>query len=184
MRLTSLLIIAASATADPGNGNTFSSKAAKPEETLAGLEHGSRKKKSREEKKKKKAEVAQLKITDPLLGLEKEIEDLVNLEGELNGSHASSDVGTSAKVDASTAPGVSFTSGQVDEPAKDCTQEMCQYQLEPDYLLEYKVNVPQDTTVEECVGCSLSVKLTFEGTAWLALALSTNGEMIGSEAVM
>jgi hypothetical protein len=67
---------------------------------------------------------------------------------------------------------------------KDCTQEFCDYQLESDYLLQYKVNVPDDTDVDMCSGCTISIKLTYDDEAWIGIAFSANGEMVGSEAVM
>lgn len=67
-----------------------------------------------------------------------------------------------------------------------CTVEFCQYEMTTDYKLEYKVNVPNNNvSVEDCIGCSLSVKLTYDGeTSWIGFAFSTSGEMIGSEAIM
>ena len=180
MRLSPLLIIAAAAAAQQQNSTTFSSKAAKPETSLTGNEVKKNKKKARQEKRKKKAEAARLKLEDPLLELKNEIETLSELEGELADEH----LGVSNSLSEIDESGEIAAAVVVDGPAADCTKVMCQYELTPDFMLEYKVNVPEDTTTHECVGCSLRVKLTYEGTAWLAFALSTNGEMIGSEAVM
>lgn len=68
-----------------------------------------------------------------------------------------------------------------------CTVEYCEYEMTSDYVFEYRVNIPDDSSVgdNECTGCSLSVKLTYDDvTSWIGLAFSTNGQMIGSEAVM
>lgn len=66
-----------------------------------------------------------------------------------------------------------------------CATKFCEYEMSSDYKLEYKVNIPADTTIDECFGCSLSMKLTYDDeTSWIGLAFSTDGEMIGSEAVM
>ena len=68
-----------------------------------------------------------------------------------------------------------------------CTVDYCEYEMTSDYVLEYRVNIPDDSSVgdNECIGCSLSVKLTYDDvTSWIGLAFSTNGQMIGSEAVM
>jgi hypothetical protein len=184
MRLATLLILAASAAAD--HSNDLSAKSPKePDTPLTHNEVKNKKKKDRQEKKKKREEGAALKLTDPMAGLTKEIEDLAKLEDELAGETAvpgsetvPSDITTNVEQEEDVADET------IEEPTKDCTKQMCQYELEADYLLEYKVNVPENTTVEACDGCSLSVKLTYEGTAWLAFALSTNGEMIGSEAIM
>lgn len=177
MRLAPLLILAASAAAD---GKHNSSK--KRDKSLTN-EAKHKKKQVRQQKKKKREEDAALKLKDPLAGLTKEIEDLAKLEDELAGKITPENGAPESKPTA--IPDVTFeVADEMIESTKDCTQEMCQYELESDFLLEYKVNVPADTTVEECAGCSLSVKLTYEGTAWVAFALSTHGEMIGSEAVM
>lgn len=171
MRGLPLLILAVSRTVQTVSSEAFQT------ETLTNSDRKAIKKRKREEKRQQKAEAAAVNFTDPLLGLEKEISDLTHLEAELTGNSAQIFVNSTSNGSLET------KTEQLDESI-DCTKEMCQYELTPDYLLEYKVNVPNDTTVEECVGCSLTVKLTYEGTAWLAFALSPNGEMIGSEAVM
>jgi hypothetical protein len=66
-----------------------------------------------------------------------------------------------------------------------CTVEFCEYQITSDYALEYRVNVPEDVSVDECTGCTVSMKLTYDGeTSWISVGFSTSGEMIGSEAIM
>jgi hypothetical protein len=66
----------------------------------------------------------------------------------------------------------------------DCTAEFCEYQLSDAYFMEYRLNIPEGETVDECQTCSLSVRLTYEGEAWLGFAFSNDGQMVGSEAVM
>jgi hypothetical protein len=185
MRLATLLILAASAAADRKHSNDLSAKSPKePDTPLTHNEVKNKKKKDRQEKKKKREEGAALKLNDPMAGLTKEIEDLAKLEDALAGKTAVPGSETVPFITTNVEQEQDAADETIEEPTKDCTKQMCQYELEADYLLEYKVNVPENTTVEACDGCSLSVKLTYEGTAWLAFALSTNGEMIGSEAVM
>lgn len=184
MRLAPLLVLAATAAADR--------KDKKNKKSITN-EAKHEKKQIRQEKKKKREKDASLKLKDPLLGLTKEIEDLAKLEDELTGKIVAPVVNT--ETESPDLPDNSFNLEQVDavdevieepvgEATKDCTQEMCQYELEPDFILEYKVNVPDDTTVDKCAGCSLTIKLIYEGTAWVAFALTTDGQMVGSEAVM
>ncbi len=61
---------------------------------------------------------------------------------------------------------------------------MCEYQLSDDFLLKYQVNVPSETTSEMCEECTISMEAVYEGEAWVSIAFSTGGMMIGSEAVM
>lgn len=68
--------------------------------------------------------------------------------------------------------------------AGDCTKEMCEHQLSDDYLLMYQLNVPEDTTLDVCEGCSISMELIYDGEGWVGIGFSTNGGMIGSEAVL
>jgi len=70
------------------------------------------------------------------------------------------------------------------DPNKDCTKEMCENRLSPDLLLKYQVNVPADTTLEVCDGCTVSMELIYDGEAWLGIGFSEDGQMIGSEAVI
>lgn len=66
-----------------------------------------------------------------------------------------------------------------------CMTTFCEFELAPDYKLQYRVNVPDHTNIDKCFGCSLSVKLTYDDeTSWIGLAFSTDGKMIDSEAVM
>ena len=68
--------------------------------------------------------------------------------------------------------------------AKDCTKEMCESQLADNLLLKYQINVPSDTTLEACAECTISMEAIYDGEAWVAIAFSTDGLMIGSQAVM
>ena len=65
-----------------------------------------------------------------------------------------------------------------------CISDFCEEQLTSDYLMQYKVNVPEGSSVEECYLCSVTIRLTYEGDAWLGFAFSTDGQMVGSQAVM
>mmetsp|Transcript_644 Transcript_644/g.1162 ORF Transcript_644/g.1162 Transcript_644/m.1162 type:complete len:421 (-) Transcript_644:95-1357(-) len=58
---------------------------------------------------------------------------------------------------------------------EDCTQQMCSVELTPGYMLQYQVNEAEGTVTMEA---------TFDGEAFVAVGFSTNGEMIGSEAVI
>mmetsp|Transcript_12618 Transcript_12618/g.22617 ORF Transcript_12618/g.22617 Transcript_12618/m.22617 type:complete len:239 (+) Transcript_12618:96-812(+) len=58
------------------------------------------------------------------------------------------------------------------------------YQLCSTCKIKYRVNVPEDTNAEECLGCSVSMELIHEGEAWLGIAFSETGRMVGSEAVI
>jgi hypothetical protein len=186
MRLSTILIITTSVAAAPNlNSGTVSSKASKPP-----TGYNSIKKEKKGEKRKKKTDDVVLKFKDPLLELAHEIELLTKDADEVKGPYLpeSSDM-QSDSLDESDSSEVSDQRNDTTDltekiDAKDCTKEMCQYEISADCLLEYKVNVPEDTTTDECVGCSLSIKLTYSGVAWLGLAFSKNGEMIGSEAVM
>jgi hypothetical protein len=65
-----------------------------------------------------------------------------------------------------------------------CMSDFCEHQLSDDYIMEYKLNVPEGVSVDDCQSCSVTIRLTYEGEAWLGFAFSTDGQMIGSEAVM
>jgi len=67
---------------------------------------------------------------------------------------------------------------------KDCSQEMCESQLDDKYLMRYQINVPDGTTLDVCDGCTISMELTYEGDAWVGIGFSTDGSMVGSEAVL
>ena len=66
----------------------------------------------------------------------------------------------------------------------DCVAQFCDADLTDGYTMKYKINVPQDTSKEECVGCTMSVEMYYDGDAWIALGFSTDGRMVGSDAVM
>lgn len=46
------------------------------------------------------------------------------------------------------------------------------------------MNIPEDSSADECTGCTISMELIYEGEAWLSIAFSNDGKMIGSEAVI
>jgi len=73
---------------------------------------------------------------------------------------------------------------ELEPPAKDCSKELCDFELDLDYLLRYKLNIPKDSSVEECTGCTISMELIYEGEAWISIAFSNDGKMVGSEAVI
>ena len=54
--------------------------------------------------------------------------------------------------------------------AKDCSKEFCGFQLDPDYKLRYLLNVPDDLSVEECTGCTMSMELIHEGKVCVSIA--------------
>ena len=72
----------------------------------------------------------------------------------------------------------------ISEPGQDCSQDFCEEQLDADYLLRYKINVPSDTTADVCDGCTISMECIYSGEAWVSIGWSLNGAMVGSEAVM
>merc|ERR1712087_85169 len=75
-------------------------------------------------------------------------------------------------------------------PANGCMEEFCGKQLSDDYVLQYKINVPDGTpgrrraTADACEGCTVSMELTYDGEAWVGFAVSKEGGMLGSEAVI
>ena len=70
------------------------------------------------------------------------------------------------------------------ESSNDCTRDMCEIQLSPDFFLKYQINVPSDTTLDLCEDCSISMEAIYDGEAWVSIAFTTDGMMTGSEAVM
>mmetsp|Transcript_2505 Transcript_2505/g.5312 ORF Transcript_2505/g.5312 Transcript_2505/m.5312 type:complete len:232 (-) Transcript_2505:106-801(-) len=63
-------------------------------------------------------------------------------------------------------------------------EEWSNYELSQTSLLKYRVNVPADTDAEECTGCSVSMEVIHDGEAWVGIAFSEDGKMVGSEAVI
>ena len=61
---------------------------------------------------------------------------------------------------------------------------MFETQLSPDLLLRYRINVPDATTPETCDGCTITMETIYDGEAWVGIAFSNNGQMVGSEAVI
>ena len=91
---------------------------------------------------------------------------------------------TTAPISTTTIPTTSVQDPQNTQDSADCTRSMCEYQLSENYLLKYQINVPSDTTLEVCEECNISMEAVYEGEAWVSIAFSTDGLMIGSEAVM
>jgi len=81
-------------------------------------------------------------------------------------------------------PSVEEEGGELELLAKDCTKELCDLELDSDYLLRYKLNIPEDSSAVECTGCTISMELIYEGEAWISIAFSNDGKMVGSEAVI
>ncbi|KAL7465683.1 hypothetical protein ACHAXS_006005 [Conticribra weissflogii] len=67
------------------------------------------------------------------------------------------------------------TDGGMGSGNEDCTQQMCSVELTSGYMLQYQVNEAEGT---------VSIEATFDGEAYVAIGFSTNGDMIGSEAVI
>ena len=68
--------------------------------------------------------------------------------------------------------------------AKDCMSDFCENQLADNFLLRYRINVPADSDPETCEECTITMQTVHDGDAWVAIAFSNDGLMIGSEAVM
>merc|ERR1719254_209011 len=75
---------------------------------------------------------------------------------------------------------------EVEEVAEECNsvKEFCEFELDPEYLLRYRLNVPQGSSIADCAGCTASMELVYEGEAWVSLAFTNDGKMIGGEAVI
>ena len=56
-----------------------------------------------------------------------------------------------------------------------CSDNFCDKELTDGYLLRYKLNESNNT---------ISMELTYEGNVWVGIAVSIDGQMAGSEAVM
>lgn len=68
---------------------------------------------------------------------------------------------------------------------EDCTVDFCENQVSSDYLLRYKVNVPDGMTLDTCnEECTISFESIYDGEAWVSVGFSTDGIMVGSDAVM
>jgi len=73
------------------------------------------------------------------------------------------------------------TSVEGEAPA---TPEMHITDLSPECTLKHAINVPTYTTRDECVDCSITMELTCDSVAWVAVGFSVNGFMPRSEAVI
>lgn len=80
--------------------------------------------------------------------------------------------GTDAGVDTSVAGGA------------PTTPEMRITDLSPECTLKHVINVPTYTTRDECVDCSITMELTCDSVAWVAIGFSVDGFMPRSEAVI
>ncbi|KAL3779619.1 hypothetical protein HJC23_007697 [Cyclotella cryptica] len=71
-------------------------------------------------------------------------------------------------------------------PNRDCVETMCAIELSPELLMEYQLEMPTDMAIDEsgCQGCAVTIHLTYDGIAWIGFGFSTNGAMVGSEAVI
>ena len=76
------------------------------------------------------------------------------------------------------------TTAEATSSGLDCIIDFCEHQLSDDYLMEYKLNLPEGSSTDDCEKCSLTVRLTYDGVTWLGFAFSTDGQMVGSEAVL
>ena len=77
------------------------------------------------------------------------------------------------------------------EPSTQCVNvigsdddDWCREVYSDEYTMWYKINVPNGANVDTCVGCTMSFEVEYDGEGWVSVGFSTNGEMIGSEAVM
>lgn len=78
------------------------------------------------------------------------------------------------------------------EPSTQCVNvigsdddDWCREVYSDEYTLWYKINLPNGgVNVDTCVGCTMSFEVEYDGEGWVSVGFSTNGEMIGSEAVM
>jgi hypothetical protein len=59
--------------------------------------------------------------------------------------------------------------------SRDCSDNFCDKELTDGYLLRYKLNESNNT---------ISMELTYDGNVWVGIAVSIDGQMTGSEAVM
>ena len=78
------------------------------------------------------------------------------------------------------------------EPSTQCVNvigsdddDWCREVYSDEYTLWYKINLPNGgVNVDTCVGCTMSFEVEYDGEGWVSVGFSTNGEMVGSEAVM
>jgi hypothetical protein len=108
------------------------------------------------------------------------------------------DESVAAKIAPSPSPGTPSLEVDIDAPVDAPVDAPCNapvdapidapigdsIQLSDDLLLIYQINVSSDTTYEVCDKCTISMEAIYDGEAWVGIAVSTDGVMIGSEAVM
>jgi hypothetical protein len=84
----------------------------------------------------------------------------------------------------------SLTAGAAPSPTAspattvDCTMDFCENQLADNFILRYRINVPPGADATTCDRCTITMECNYDGEAWVGIAFSNDGLMIGSEAVM
>jgi hypothetical protein len=86
--------------------------------------------------------------------------------------------------EASPTPGEPSPATSPEATVEDCTSDFCENQLADEYLLRYRINVPEGSNPITCEGCTITMQAIYDGDGWVSLAFSNDGLMIGSEAVM
>jgi hypothetical protein len=81
-------------------------------------------------------------------------------------------------------PGEPSPATSPEATVEDCTSDFCENQLADEYLLRYRINVPEGSNPITCEGCTITMQAIYDGDGWVSLAFSNDGLMIGSEAVM
>jgi hypothetical protein len=120
-------------------------------------------------------------VTEPSTSIVLDEEDIIPLVSETDSTQIVLDSTTIA----TTTPEDTTTPAVATKPSsQDCVSSTCAVELSSELLMEYQLLVPETTTTDVCEGCALEVKMTYDGIAWLGFALSNDGAMIGSEAVM
>lgn len=69
----------------------------------------------------------------------------------------------------------------------ECVNNFCTIELAEDLVQKYRINVPENSTLESCStygNCTITFEVVLDGEAWVGVGFSKNGEMIGSDAVM
>lgn len=98
----------------------------------------------------------------------------VNLVAESAGNSATSDTNN---------PGAENPANHQDQGIA-CTVDFCENVLKNGLLLSYRINIPEGQTVDSCEDCSITMELTYDGEAWVAIGFTKTRDMVGSEAVM
>jgi len=85
---------------------------------------------------------------------------------------------------APTPSGPGDISSAITGDAVDCSSDFCENQLAENFLLRYRINVPEGSDPVACEECTITMQAIYDGVAWVSIAFSTDGSMIGSEAVI